>query len=193
MTPEQRRADIVAAALPLLREHGKAVTTRQIADAAGVGEGTIFRVFGDKSELIEAVVMSACDPRPGVSALSEIDPGAPLAERLVEIVRITQQRVVSLMTLLTALGRSRPPEEYRPPPGESRAARFADLAEAISALIEADRDRLRVSPSEFTRLLRIVTIAASHPGITDAQPMSAEEIVDLLLHGALRQDGAPPC
>ena len=42
---------IVAATLPLLLEHGELVTTRQIAEAAGIAEGTIFRVFADKDEL----------------------------------------------------------------------------------------------------------------------------------------------
>ncbi|MCU1430433.1 MAG: DNA-binding transcriptional regulator, AcrR family, partial [Actinomycetia bacterium] len=36
---------IVAATLPLLLEHGDRVTSRQIAEAAGIAEGTIFRAF----------------------------------------------------------------------------------------------------------------------------------------------------
>ena len=47
---------IIEAMLPLLLEHGEMVTTRQIAEAAGIAEGTIFRVFADKDELIAAVV-----------------------------------------------------------------------------------------------------------------------------------------
>src|SRR5690606_40981582 len=43
-----RRNAIAAATVPLLVEHGAAVTTRQIADAAGVAEGTLFRAFADK-------------------------------------------------------------------------------------------------------------------------------------------------
>ena len=58
---DERRAMIVEAMLPLLLEHGEMVTTRQIAEAAGIAEGTIFRVFADKDELIAAVVEHAAD------------------------------------------------------------------------------------------------------------------------------------
>ena len=32
-------------------------------------------------------------------------------------------------------------------------------------------------------MFRLITFASAHPGITDGQPLSTEEIVDLLLHG----------
>ena len=50
------RTSIVAAAAALLRDGGaRAVTTRAVADAAGVQAPTIYRLFGDKDGLIEAV------------------------------------------------------------------------------------------------------------------------------------------
>ncbi|MFC9689223.1 TetR/AcrR family transcriptional regulator [Kribbella sp. NPDC056951] len=49
-------AEIVAAAAELLRTGGaRAVTTRAVAQAAGVQPPTIFRIFGDKDGLMEAV------------------------------------------------------------------------------------------------------------------------------------------
>ncbi|MFF8595875.1 hypothetical protein ACF061_31460 [Streptomyces sp. NPDC015220] len=42
MEPDQRRAMIVAMALPLVIEYGASVSTAKIARAAGIGEGTIF-------------------------------------------------------------------------------------------------------------------------------------------------------
>ena len=67
LPPEERRAVIVAATLALLVEHGEMVTTRQIADAVGIAEGTIFRAFPDKDASIAAVVDEARrhrSPRP---------------------------------------------------------------------------------------------------------------------------------
>ncbi|TCK21748.1 TetR/AcrR family transcriptional regulator [Pseudonocardia endophytica] len=50
------RATIVEAATQLLREHGSgAVTTRRVARAAGVQAPTIYRLFGDKDGLVDAV------------------------------------------------------------------------------------------------------------------------------------------
>jgi AcrR family transcriptional regulator len=51
------RSGIVAAAARLLREEGAAaVTTRAVAQAAQVQAPTIYRLFGDKDGLLEAVV-----------------------------------------------------------------------------------------------------------------------------------------
>ena len=53
--PDARSA-IVDAAGRLLRQGGaKAVTTRAVAEAAGVPAPTIFRIFGDKAGLLDAV------------------------------------------------------------------------------------------------------------------------------------------
>ena len=59
MPPEERRAALVEATLPLLLEHGATVSTRQIAEAAGVAEGTIFRVFESKDDLVHACLHDA--------------------------------------------------------------------------------------------------------------------------------------
>ncbi len=50
------RSKIIDAAARLLREHGpSAVTTRRVAEQAGVQPPAIYRLFGDKDGLLEAV------------------------------------------------------------------------------------------------------------------------------------------
>ncbi len=51
-----RQSKIIAAAAQLLHEHGPAaVTTRRVAEQAGVQPPAIYRLFGDKDGLLEAV------------------------------------------------------------------------------------------------------------------------------------------
>jgi AcrR family transcriptional regulator len=47
---------LIEAALEMFSRHGMAATTREIADAAGVNEVTLFRLFESKDGLLAAVV-----------------------------------------------------------------------------------------------------------------------------------------
>src|SRR5438105_13371464 len=93
LAPDDRRAMIVAATLPLLLEHGDRVTSRQIAEAAGIAEGTIFRAFADKDEVIAAAIEAALDAAPLEAALGAISPALPFEDTLVAAIVILQQRV----------------------------------------------------------------------------------------------------
>ncbi|MBE2315097.1 TetR/AcrR family transcriptional regulator [Solirubrobacter sp. CPCC 204708] len=58
--PSDLRTRIVDAAARLLQEHGlAAVTTRGVAEAAGVQAPAIYRLFGDKDGLLDAVAERA--------------------------------------------------------------------------------------------------------------------------------------
>src|SRR3954471_7934827 len=96
LPPDERRTMIVAATLPLLLEHGDRVTSKQIAEAAGIAEGTIFRAFVDKDEVIAAVIESALDPEPLEAALAGISPALAFEDGLAAAVVIIQQRVIDI-------------------------------------------------------------------------------------------------
>jgi len=171
MPAEERRDAIVRATLPLLLERGTAVSTRQIAEAAGIAEGTIFRVFPDKDAVVRAAVELAFDPEPVERALAAIDRGLPFEAQLAEAVAIIQRRLADLWQLVSNVGVTGPPPD--PPPDSP----------ALAALFEPARDRLRADPVTAARRLRALTLAVSHPVLIADEPMSPPEIVSLLLDG----------
>ena len=180
LPPEERRSAIVAATIPLLVEHGEAVTTRQIADAAGIAEGTIFRVFPDKDALVAAAVEAALDPEPFEQALEAIDPDQPLEELVHEVVVVWLRRTADTWRLLSSVGARALERRDRP------------LAESpgLARLLAAHREELVPSPRAAARTLRALALAMSHPLMVE-RPAPPREIARTFLHGVAV--GRRPC
>lgn len=179
MPAEERRAAIIDAVRPLLVEHGERVTSRQIADAAGVAEGTIFRVFADKHELIVAAVEAALDPAPFEEAVRTVDPSLPLRDRLVAVVELSQRRTAHVWRLVSSV---------QSVLGEP-IARPLSTSAAIEEIFEPERARLRVEPAVAARMLRALTLSMTHPMLA-TDPAPPADIVDVLLHGISAGAGA---
>jgi len=184
MAPEDRRASLVVATIPLLCKYGRKVTTRQIAEAAGVAEGTIFRAFKEKEDLIRDAIKAAFDPLPALAELDGIDRDTPLRERLVAVTDVLQRRLQRVFTLMMVLGMSEPPPEVERRRRTGAAAHESILAR-IAEILEPDEFQLRYSVAEVVRFLRLLTFSGSHPMITDNRTMTPQEIADLLLDGVL--------
>ncbi len=175
LPPDERRAHIVAAALPLLLDRGVNVTTKQIADAAGIAEGTIFRVFPDKDALLRAVIDSALDTSGIDRAIEAIDRSLPFERQLEEAVVIIQRGYAETWRLISAVADSDALKRTPPrPPADPTA---------LAGLFAPEQRRLRQDPVRCARALRAVTLASSHPSLYPDEPMSPPEIVSLLLDG----------
>ena len=158
---DERRAALIAATEPLLEQFGRDVSTRQIAEAARVAEGTIFRAFPTKEALIDAVLEEVFDNQRTCDELAAIDPALPLEARLISAVTILQARLRRVFALFHALRLSQPDKDSN----AFRVRRDADnekLNAAVAALLEPDLDRLRMAPADAASALRTVTLL-THP------------------------------
>lgn len=185
LTPEQRLDQLVDVTLDLLRVHGRAVTTRQIAERAGVAEGTIFRVVETKEELVDAAIARAFRPGQIEARILEIDRDLPLRDRLVVLVSILQQRFRATFALMNRVGLVHPPDHVHDS-AEAVVIR-ARIAEVLAGVVGADADRLAVPVDDFVHRLRLLTFAGSHDHIADGRLLTPEQIVDTLLHGLTKE------
>ncbi|MFC4083392.1 TetR/AcrR family transcriptional regulator [Amycolatopsis samaneae] len=195
MSVEERRKMIIHAMLPLVLEHGATVTTSQIARAAGIGEGTIFRAFKDKDELFDACTAEVLKPDHVLDAIAEIPVDQPLADRLVEAAEALGahlQRMGALMGALHASGRARRDPEQRLKDRknvkDSRRDSMAAMREAVTELFEPEKAQLRLPADQLAALFLALLFGGRRLGQVDDTP-TTREIVDVFLHGAVRAAG----
>ncbi|MBE1558571.1 TetR/AcrR family transcriptional regulator [Nonomuraea africana] len=188
MSPDQRRAMIVAAALPLVAEYGTAVTTSQIARAAGIGEATVFRVFADKEAVLDACMAEALRPDHAVESIAAIPLDQPLADRLTEAADALAAhlaRVGPVAGALMASGHAR-----RQPAGANSGAHSGDRERSMepirAALAELfEPGSLRVPADQAAAVFLGLLFARDRTG----DPGTAA-LVEIFMHGALRGERA---
>jgi len=188
LAPDERRAALIEATIPLLHEHGLDVSTKQIAQAAGVAEGTIFGVFESKSSLVMCSVVKALDPQPTLDALAAIDPSAPLRERVSQSATLLNNRFAETAALMAA-ARKLIFMEPGDPEARARIASGRDrLHAALAEVIEPDAALLRRSPRSVALLLLLFCSAHNFGPFGDPAGFSGDEAASLLLDGLLVRD-----
>ncbi|MEU7829735.1 MULTISPECIES: TetR/AcrR family transcriptional regulator [unclassified Nonomuraea] len=183
MSPEERRAMIIAAALPLVAEYGTAVTTSKIARAAGIGEATVFRVFADKDELLDACMVEAMRPDHVVTELASISLDQPLADRLAEAADALRAYLARMGTVAGALhssGHRGGERGARPQPG-SREASMELIGDAVADLFEPDEAALRLPVAQVGKIFLSLLF-------TRSTILPTSQLVEVFLHGALKEE-----
>jgi AcrR family transcriptional regulator len=165
------RAVIVEAAERLLREEGaRAVTTRAVAHAAGVQAPTIYRLFGDKDGLIDAVAEHAMATFVAAKVAAGTDPDPVADLRSGWRMQIDFALVnAELYALLNAPGR-----------GDDSPAATAGLEVlrarvhrlAAAGLLRVDEERalamIRAAGAGTIEVLLDTPVAERDPGLSDA-------------------------
>lgn len=188
LSPEARRQTIVDAVIPLLLQDGAKVTTAQIAAAAGIAEGTIFRVFPDKATLLFEAVRESFDPAPELDMLARIERGLPFEIKLRKAAAILAQRGERVHALAATL------RTMQPPPGVSLHDAHKRIVEAnsllfgaITRLFQEASFALAVEPAKAAAALRGLLFAVSFPLNDPEEMITSDEAVAILLDGVMAE------
>ncbi|MGC5166051.1 TetR/AcrR family transcriptional regulator [Luteimicrobium sp. DT211] len=204
LPPDERRASILRAVRPVLLERGVAATTRELAEAAGVAEGTLFRVFSDKLSLIGQAAFVAADPADAVPDLDAIDRALSLRDRLVAVMEIGLARIETTMrwmAILHEIGRVDPrPQAERDAAGRDGWAQWVQRQTEGEAQVRAALERvmgpdpgLRVSTARAVELFNVLLVGSSMQLVdarrrgVEAAPVDPAELVGLFLDGVARR------
>ena len=180
------RTRVVEAAAHLLREHGPtAVTTRAVAEAAGTQAPTIYRLFGDKDGLLDAVAEHELARHVSDKALAD-ETDDPVADLHVAWVRHIRFGLANpaLHAVLTDPGRA---------PSPAAAAGLDVLRARVHRIAAAGR--LRVSERRAVELIHaagtgaVLTLLATAADQRD--PQLAEHLYDAVMRTVLTDPTAP--
>lgn len=197
LSTDDRREQILSSIGAVVLEHGVKVTSRQLADAAGVAEGTLFRAFGDKDSLLIAFV-----EREGCRAfdLSSVEQRRHECTTVSELVRAMIEVIVDqlghYMELTMALGPliQAAHSGYREKGTvEAHHQRFADFNQRIASLLEPFAHEISVSTTAAAAAIATVAVTASSSWGQVAPPLSLDDTHRILVHGLIaEQSGSSP-
>lgn len=183
MSRDARREQILDAVLPDVLEHGMTITSKRLAAAAGVSEGLVFKVFGDKEALLRAVIARS-DERPDPIA-AWLATGAHEQLTLDELVAELAGRIADKYAIGFRLFAALAPLMTTPKPDDVQ--RFEDELGPVARALAVHADELAIPPDAAASLLRTVSIATASAGMwgqgTWGVEMSPIDVARVVLYG----------
>ena len=185
MKPEQRRAAIVDAALDLLEDNGPELTTRMVAEAAGVAEGTLFRVFPTLPDLLGATYSEFLSKERLMARLDTVDLGDTLESTTLGCVRGIVDYFCHIHAVLPPPRHDSVTSPHVACVLETHMQRFADLREWVVSNMAPYAEQLTVTPQNYAHFLKALAM-----GLAMARPggLTPEDITAFALDGARRKD-----
>lgn len=179
--PRAKRADAVRkmdsllqAAMDVFEESGVDAPVREIAERAGVGLGTVYRHFPERSDLIAAVFQSKADTCAAEASILARDHGA--AEALARWMRLYVDFIASKPGLATVL--------YSGDPAYSSLPLYFNrrLKPALESLLDSAVSSKVIRPGVDAADLLCAVATLCH-GPNGEEPAYARRMVDLLVNG----------
>ncbi|MEO3748042.1 TetR/AcrR family transcriptional regulator [Plantactinospora sp. B5E13] len=182
----RNRRQLIIATREAIASRGLDVSALDIATAAGVGVGTLYRRFGTKEALLNAVVIGLYDEMCDVAraCMERPDPWDGLAEFVMELAGAHRD----------SRGLAEYTAEYKQEPSPELAERTAALQDAVMRLTERARAAGALRDDVTWQDILICSRAAldtDHCLGVDAGPDGWRRIVTILLDG-IRAPGRTP-
>jgi AcrR family transcriptional regulator len=171
---QRKLSSLLKAAMEVFRKSGVDAPVREIAEEAGVGLGTVYRHFPQRSDLIKAVFQSEVDACANAASelASKYQPGDALAHWMQRYVDF----IATKRGLATALHSGDP--AYSALPGYFNTRLLPALKTLLDGAVAAGAVRSEIDPEDLLHAVANLC-RVSH----DKEPAYARRMVALLVDG----------
>ena len=187
LPPAERRASLIAATRQLILEHGPDVTTRQVATAAGVAEGTLFRVFPTRRDLITATIADQLSPKRLAAALDVTPPASDLDEATETCLSTAVEYVTTCGRLIPQPTPDDTPDSIRFQLMEQWKSRIGDITSWMLTQLTPHKDELNIPVDDFAHLITTLSMGYAHSKCSMTR-LTPHALARLALDGARRKE-----